>query len=189
MRLEALMQKGALAGAARKANLATVATLATIDPYPTRSVAHVANVAALPNDLTLPDVASVTEALTDAERRAIVYCERIARDRKTGRVPDSYTATTWCRGCGTVPIFEGAPARVDACPWCFNRAKGLPIPRPTVSCGACAHFTSDSIGHGGIGSCAANGPPGGQMPAYPHIKRQCPEYRPNPDDGMRRHND
>lgn len=48
--------------------------------------------------------------------------------RHRGIAPDHYTATAECRGCGFVPIFEGLPDKVDGCPWCFNRIKGLPIP-------------------------------------------------------------
>ena len=49
--------------------------------------------------------------------------------RHRGIAPDHYASTTECRGCGLVPIFEGLPDKVDGCPWCFNRIKGLPIPR------------------------------------------------------------
>ncbi len=48
--------------------------------------------------------------------------------RQRGIVPDHYTATTDCRHCGLVPIFEGLPEEVLGCPWCFNRIKGLPMP-------------------------------------------------------------
>ena len=70
------------------------------------------------------------QQLTDAERAALEYCEKVAREREAGIRPASYTSTTTCRGCGLVYIFPGAPARVDCCPWCSNRGKGLPIPRP-----------------------------------------------------------
>ena len=128
-----------------------------------------------PGAVPIPEI---TEPGTEAEQRAIEYCERVAKDREAGRIPVSYTATTHCRSCGTVWIFQGAPARVDSCPWCSNRTKGLPIPRPSVSCATCQHFTADPIGDGGIGSCAKSGPPKGQMPAYPHVKRQCSDFEP-----------
>lgn len=132
----------------------------------------------------LPDTV-VTEPDTDNERQAIEYAERIARIREGGQVPESYTATTTCRHCGLVWIFQGAPSRVDSCPWCFNRAKSLPIPRPTVSCATCAHFTADPVRDGGIGACAAGGPPQGQVPPYPYAKRQCPDYRKRDGDETR----
>lgn len=52
------------------------------------------------------------------------------RMRESGAVPLHYTAVTVCRRCGPVWIFPGAPNLVDGCPWCFNRAKGLPVPTP-----------------------------------------------------------
>lgn len=131
-----------------------------------------------PGAIPLPDSVTVTEPGTEGERQAVAYAEKIQAVREQGRVPGSYTAITHCRHCGTVPIFAGSPARVDACPWCANRTGGLPIPRPSVSCATCAHFTHDPVGDGGIGSCAAGGPPKGQMPAYPYAKRQCSDFEP-----------
>ena len=48
--------------------------------------------------------------------------------RHRGIVPDHYTATTNCKHCGHVPIFEGCWPESDGCPWCFNRLRGLPMP-------------------------------------------------------------
>jgi len=48
--------------------------------------------------------------------------------RHRGIAPDHYTATTNCAHCGPVPIFEGCWPESDACPWCFNRLQGLPMP-------------------------------------------------------------
>ncbi len=48
--------------------------------------------------------------------------------RHRGIVPDHYTATTNCKHCGPVPIFEGNWPESDGCPWCFNRLQGLPMP-------------------------------------------------------------
>lgn len=55
------------------------------------------------------------------------------RMREQGRVPPSYTCTTICAGCGPVPIFEGCPAQVLACPWCLNRHTKRPLPRVTAN--------------------------------------------------------
>ncbi len=49
--------------------------------------------------------------------------------RHRGIVPDHYTATIRCKHCGPVPIFEGCWPESDGCPWCFNRIKGLPVPK------------------------------------------------------------
>ncbi len=47
-----------------------------------------------------PKGADVTpdEQLTEAERAAIRYCEKVAREREAGIRPASYTSTTTCRG-------------------------------------------------------------------------------------------
>ncbi len=142
---------------------------------------HKADILAALNDAGLirgQKSVTVTELASAEEAAAIAYAEKVQALREQGQVPGSYTATTHCRGCGTVPIFAGAPVRVVSCPWCRNRIEGLPIPRPPVSCADCAHFTADPIGEGGIGSCSAGGPPQGQMPAYPHAKRRCARYLP-----------
>ncbi len=47
--------------------------------------------------------------------------------RERGEAPAHYTSTAVCAHCGPVPIFSGAGERVLGCPWCFNRAKGLPM--------------------------------------------------------------
>ena len=52
----------------------------------------------------------------------------IGEMRERGIVPDHYSATTKCKHCGSVPIWEGCPPEVLGCPWCFNRLKGLPMP-------------------------------------------------------------
>ena len=53
--------------------------------------------------------------------------------RHRGIAPDHYTSTTTCKHCGPVPIWNGCPAAVQSCPWCFNRIKGLPIPTGAAS--------------------------------------------------------
>ncbi len=67
-----------------------------------------------------------------AEHEIPVAAEMVAitEMREKGIVPDHYTATTECSGCGKVPIFEGSPEKVNGCPWCFNRIKELPVPNP-----------------------------------------------------------
>lgn len=49
------------------------------------------------------------------------------RDR--GEVPSHYTQAAECATCGPVWLWEGAPARLIACPWCLTRPKGAPTPR------------------------------------------------------------
>jgi len=50
------------------------------------------------------------------------------RLREQGQIPPDWTETVTCAGCGPVLLWSGAPERVEACPWCFNRVKGLPVP-------------------------------------------------------------
>lgn len=60
---------------------------------------------------------------------ALAKAISIQRLRERGEIPAHYTDTTTCKHCGTVPIFEDVPERVEGCPWCFNRAAGLPLPK------------------------------------------------------------
>ncbi len=64
-----------------------------------------------------------------AQLKAFAELLMIEDMRHRGIVPDHYTATTNCKHCGPVPIFEGCDPQLDACPWCFNRLKGLPMPK------------------------------------------------------------
>ncbi len=63
-----------------------------------------------------------------AKLKAFAELVMIEDMRRQGIVPDHYTATTHCKHCGPVPIFEGCWPESDGCPWCFNRMKGLPMP-------------------------------------------------------------
>ena len=49
-----------------------------------------------------------------------------------GEVPSSFTATTHCIACGDVFIPPSLVngGKVLGCPWCWNRTKGLPVPKP-----------------------------------------------------------
>ena len=101
------------------------------------------------------------------------------RIRERGEVPSHYTEKTQCPQCGLVPIFPGVPERVDACVWCFNRVKGLPIPRLNkVKCSDCRHFQPNPIGAGGIGRCAVEAwiPDSEYLPLYPFSLRRCEEF-------------
>ena len=69
------------------------------------------------------------EISNDPEQlKALAKLIMIEDMRYRGIVPDHYTATTHCKHCGPVPIFEGCWPESDGCPWCFNRIQGLPIP-------------------------------------------------------------
>lgn len=49
-------------------------------------------------------------------------------ERRAGRVPAGWFEAVHCAGCGPVWLWPGAPQRVRACPWCWNRRDGLPVP-------------------------------------------------------------
>lgn len=100
------------------------------------------------------------------------------REMGEGIRPASYTEQATCAQCG--PIWLWTPGQVLGCPWCWNRIRGLPIPRPhPVLCVECQHWTPDAIGDGdGIGTCAVGGSPSGQMPAYPQAERTCDHWLP-----------
>ncbi len=70
--------------------------------------------------------------LTEEELPVAIAMVAITDMRLRGIIPDHYTATTECKHCGPVPIWEGCPPEVEGCPWCFNRLKGLHIPRTRI---------------------------------------------------------
>jgi len=63
-----------------------------------------------------------------AQLKAFAELLMIVEMREEGICPDHYTATTECIHCGPVPVWEGCPPKVQGCPWCLNRHKGLPMP-------------------------------------------------------------
>ena len=54
--------------------------------------------------------------------------------KERGGVPLDYTATTHCKNCGDVfvPPALASGGNVLGCPWCWNKANSLPIPKPIV---------------------------------------------------------
>ncbi|MCC6208563.1 MAG: hypothetical protein IT488_10490 [Gammaproteobacteria bacterium] len=71
------------------------------------------------------------EILAELRQRQAEYeaAQQIRCMREKGTVPEHYSAITICSHCGPVPIFPGVPETVEGCVWCFNRVKGLPMPR------------------------------------------------------------
>lgn len=47
-----------------------------------------------------------------------------------GVVPEDFTAIVYCVCCGDVfvPPAQTNNGSVDGCPWCLNKARGLPVP-------------------------------------------------------------
>jgi hypothetical protein len=62
------------------------------------------------------------------------WADLLAKNRmiEQGIVPPNFSAVTRCKNCGDIfvppSLINGG--QVLSCPWCFNRYKNLPIPRP-----------------------------------------------------------
>ena len=94
-----------------------------------------------------------------------------AMDR--GIAPDGYTQAAHCDGCGPVWLWQGAPARVIACPWCFRRKAGKALPRPAVTCGDCIHYRPDPLNpFAGVGGCDL----GAGRARWPMQSHRCGEH-------------
>ncbi len=68
--------------------------------------------------------------LSEDEYQALIRAIETRRMRERGEVPPHYTEVTVCAHCGPIPIFPGVGEQVEGCPWCFNRVRGLSVPRP-----------------------------------------------------------
>ena len=62
--------------------------------------------------------------------KALASSISIRHMRESGEIPPDYIHKAVCDGCGPVWLF--VKGHVQGCPWCFNRKKGLSIPRPTI---------------------------------------------------------
>jgi hypothetical protein len=123
----------------------------------------------------------IAAGLDDGQRRAFLHLLADTADRHAGRVPLDDTAPMYCQHCGPVwthpdiaavlPVVDGWP-RALGCPWCAVRKAGGYIPRPSVTCGDCQHFTPDVLNPpAGMGICA-----NGHGTHYPMTTRRCAEF-------------
>jgi len=97
-----------------------------------RSLAHAEGLPeALADSLPGADVAAC-DGLPDDTLRAYLRAVLRGASMDAGNVPEVYTQASRCDGCGPVWLWPDAPPRVKACPWCFRRKAGRPIPRPFV---------------------------------------------------------
>ena len=117
--------------------------------------------------------------------RAYVSMLADTADRHAGRVPLDDTAAIHCEQCGPVwihptiaevlPVVDGWP-RALGCPWCFVRRAGGYIPRPSVTCERCRHFSSDTLNpEVGMGICGA-----GKGMHYAGTGHTCGDWRDSP---------
>ena len=133
----------------------------------------------LPADLVhaLPDADVMTcKGETDATLTAFLRALQASRDMDQGLIPQGWggAVAASCEHCGPVWLWPGAPARVQACPWCFRRRAGKWIPRPKVNCRDCKHFIPNARNpQAGGGDCAA-----GHDGRWPMQLHRCDAWRP-----------
>lgn len=98
------------------------------------------------------------------------------RDIREGRRPSSYTERATCAHCG--PIWFWLSGTFRGCPWCWNRHKGKPIPRPDpVQCENCVHF--ERTEHPALGHCR-RGQPEAPAGLWATDRRLCVQFLPVP---------
>lgn len=126
------------------------------------------------------DMAACGE-LSDDTLRAYLRALDRGTVMKRGIAPAEYTQAAHCAGCGPVWLWQGAPARVLACPWCFRRKAGKALPRPKVTCGDCIHYLPDPLNpQAGAGGCGA----GTGRARWPMARHLCDAHAPtDPNDG------
>ena len=72
------------------------------------------------------------------------------REMDQGKRPGDFTKHATCKHCG--PVWLRFAGEVLGCPWCWNRARNRPIPRPyPIRCGDCMHFAR--LDHPHLGRC------------------------------------
>lgn len=115
--------------------------------------------------------AATCAGLPDDTLRAYLWALNRNRQMERGLPPVDWQAVAHCEGCG--PVHWHRAERLRACPWCFRRRAGKPIPRPLVRCGDCRHFTPDTVNPAaGVGTCAAGN--AARWPMQPH---RCPDMQ------------
>lgn len=136
----------------------------------------------LPDSLLSRDDAEPCQlaALDDTGVRAYACALSRSATMDAGTVPADYTQAALCEGCGPVWLWEGAPARLKGCPWCFRRKAGKAFARPLVMCGDCRHFLPDPINPAAGGGTCGLGLPyrSGEPGRWPMARRECGDYRP-----------
>lgn len=126
-----------------RAHLLTLAETEGIDPAHVHRL-HDDDLRAIPSDYGDLHLVAYLRALAAQERMdmgmtPLEWGEPVART---------------CEGCGPVLLWRDCPDVVKACPWCFKRKAGKPIPRPLVKCGDCRHYVPDPLNPAaGVGTC------------------------------------
>ena len=129
---------------------------------------------AIVHRLHADDIAACV-GLPDESLRAYLRALDRGTDMDRGIAPGGYTQASHCDGCGPVWLWQGAPARLVACPWCFRRKAVKALPRPQVACGDCIRYLPDPLNpHAGIGVCAL----GAGRAHWPMKRHQCGDHAP-----------
>lgn len=121
------------------------------------------------------DDADVMTCAGESDETLTAYLRALdaAARMDAGMAPTGWTAARYCRLCGPVLLWPGCPPIVQACPWCFRRKAGKPIPRPLVTCGDCRHYAPDPLNPAaGIGTCN-----NGCSARWPMQGHRCAEWR------------
>ena len=132
--------------------------------------------AALVDRLTDADLQSDNGAGLLSEEGLRRWLHVIEEDRSMaqGRVPRDWTQPATCRRCGPVLLWQGAPPVVLGCPWCHVRRAGGNLPRPTITCAACAHrVLRTDTSAAGMHGCSK-----GKGLHYAHQRHSCANWRP-----------
>ena len=122
-----------------------------------------------------PDIADNPAALA-----ALAVLLRTQAQRDRGEQPTTYTQAALCLTCGPVWLWEGAPARLIACPWCLCQWGTSRPPRPPVRCSECVHFErSETTPAAGLGLCRiANAKNKRTEGHWPEADHACGAWRP-----------
>lgn len=125
------------------------------------------------------DEVSACHGLPNQTLRAYLGALKRTAIMREGVAPPDYTRAAHCDSCGPVWLWEGVPARVGACPWCFRRKAGNPLPRPPVTCGDCRHFLPNRLNPTAGGGGCAMGSGRGYWPMRRHV---CADHAPTASD-------
>ena len=79
------------------------------------------------------------DLLDDAGLRRWLHVLAENERMREGIAPPGWVQASYCRRCGPVRLWQGAPPVVLGCPWCHVRRAGGTVPRPAVTCAACTH--------------------------------------------------
>ena len=165
-----------------RARAERAAILAALPDTPTttelrRRLADLCRREGLPDRLaaTLIDADLVgCELLSDEGLRRWLHVLDENRRMRQGLTPPGWMQASYCRRCGPVLLWQGAPPVVLGCPWCHMRRIGGHLPRPAVTCATCAHQQRRAdTSTAGMHGCAK-----GNALHHAHQQHVCADWAP-----------